>query len=79
MFNKTNFNILSSYKSDVNHKIVLEKDNNLSLSFLYSMLLKQLKMIKIYLKDYFQKEFIISSDTLYTLSVLFIKKSEEKW
>ena len=52
MFNKVNFNILSLYRSDVNHKIMLEKDNNLSLSSLYSMSLKQLKMMKIYLKDH---------------------------
>ena len=52
MFNKANFDILLSHRSDINHKIMLEKDNNLSLSSLYSMLLKQLKMMKIYLKDY---------------------------
>ena len=52
IFNKVNFNVLSSYRSDINHKIMLEKDNNLLLSSLYSMSLKQLKMMKIYLKDY---------------------------
>ena len=40
MFNKADFNILLSYRSDVDYKIVLEKDHNLSLSSLYSMSLK---------------------------------------
>ena len=52
MFSKANSDILSSYRSDVNHEIVLEKDNNLSLSSLYSMSLKQLEIMKIYLEDY---------------------------
>ena len=52
MFNKVNFNILSSYRSNIDYEIILEKDNNLSLSSLYNMLLKQLEMIKIYLKDH---------------------------
>ena len=78
IFSKADSDVLSLYRSDVDHEIVLEKDNNLSLSSLYSMLLKQLEIMKIYLEDYLQKEFIISSDTLYTLSVLFTKKSEER-
>ena len=40
MFSKANSDILSSYRSNINYKIVLEKDNNLLLSSLYSMLLK---------------------------------------
>ena len=40
MFNKVNSNILLSYRSDIDYKIMLEKDNNLSLSSLYNMLLK---------------------------------------
>ena len=78
MFNKVNFNILLLYRSNIDYRIMLEKDNNLLSSSLYNMLLKQLKMIKIYLKDHLQKEFIISSNALYTSSVLFVKKSEEE-
>ena len=40
MFSKADFNILSLYRSDINHEIILEKDNNLLLSSLYSMSLK---------------------------------------
>ena len=52
IFNKADFNILLLYRSNIDYKIMLEKDNNLSLSSLYSILLEQLKMMKIYFKDY---------------------------
>ena len=79
MFSKVNSDVLSLHRSDIDHEIMLEKDNNLSLSSLYSMLLKQFNIMKIYLKDYLQKEFIVSSDALYASSVLFAKKSKEEW
>ena len=69
---------LSLYKNKVNHNIILEEANNLILSSLYSMSLKQLKLIKIYLENHLKKDLIVLSDTLYTSSVLFAKKSEEK-
>ena len=40
MFNKVNFNILLLYRSDINYKIVLKKNNNLLSSSLYSIFLK---------------------------------------
>ena len=40
MFSKVNLNILSSHKSDINYKIILEKNNNLLSSSFYSMSLK---------------------------------------
>ena len=70
---------LSLHKNKVYHNIILKEENNLTSSFLYSMLLKQLKLIKIYLKDHLKKSFIVLSDALYASSVLFAKKPEEKW
>ena len=63
----------------MNHNIILEEINNLTSSSLYSMSLKQLKLIKIYLKDHLKKSFIVLSNALYASSVLFAKKSEERW
>ena len=70
---------LSLHKNKVNHNIILKKKNNLILSSLYSMLLKQLKLIKTYLENHLKKSFIVSSDASYASSVLFAKKSEEEW
>ena len=63
----------------MNHDIVLKEKNNLTSSLLYSMSLKQLKLVKIYLEDHLKKGFIVLSDASYTSSVLFAKKSEERW
>ena len=69
---------LSLHKNKMNHNIILKKENNLTLSSLYSMSLKQLKLIKAYLENHLKKGFIVFSDALYTSSVLFAKKSEEE-
>ena len=69
---------LSLHKNKVNHNIILEKINNLISSSLYSMSLKQLKLIKIYLENHLKKGFIVLSNALYTSSVLFAKKSEKE-
>ena len=79
IFNKKVSDQLSLHKNKVNHNIVLKEINNLILSSLYSMSLKQLKLIKIYLENHLKKGFIVLSDTLYTSSVLFAKKFEEEW
>jgi hypothetical protein len=47
----------------------------LGFSLLYYILLAELKAVKEYLLDNFNKDFIILSQALYTLSVLFVKKS----
>ena len=60
----------------MNHNIILKEENNLTSSPLYSMLLKQLKLVKAYLEDHLKKGFIVLSDAPYTSSVLFVKKSE---
>ena len=69
---------LPLYKNKMNHDIVLKEKNNLTSSLLYSMSLKQLKLVKIYLEDHLKKGFIVLSDASYTSSVLFAKKSEER-
>ena len=67
------------HKNKVNHNIILKDENNLALSPLYSMSLKQLKLVKTYLEDHLRKGFIVSSNTSYISPVLFAKKSEEGW
>ena len=79
VFSKVTSDQLSLHKNKMNHNIILKKKNNLTLSSLYSMSLKQLKLIKTYLENYLKKNFIVSSDASYTSSVLFAKKSEEEW
>ena len=60
----------------MDHNIVLKEENNLTSSPLYSMSLKQLKLVKAYLKDHLKKDFIVPSDAPYTSPVLFAKKPE---
>ena len=43
------------------------------------MSLKQLKLVKAYLKNHLKKGFIVLSDASYASSVLFTKKPEEEW
>ena len=78
-FSKKVSDQLSLHKNKVNHNIILEEINNLILSSLYSMSLKQLKLIKIYLENHLKKGLMVLSDALYTSSVLFAKKFEERW
>ena len=79
IFSKKASDQLPLHKDKVNHDIILKNENNLTLSSLYSMSLKQLKLIKAYLKNHLKKDFIVLSDALYASSVLFAKKPEEKW
>jgi hypothetical protein len=73
-FLKRDSNVLPLYYNGVDYNIKLTAKNTLSSSLLYSMLLKQLKLVKAYLDDYLQKEFITYSNAAYTFLVLFIKK-----
>ena len=79
IFSKKASDQFSLHKDKVNHNIILKNENNLTLSSLYSMSLKQLKLVKTYLKNHLKKGFIVLSDASYASSVLFAKKSEEKW
>ncbi len=63
----------------MDHNIILKEENNLTSSSLYSMLLKQLKLVKAYLKNHLKKGFIVPSDAPYTSPVLFTKKPEGGW
>ena len=49
---------LPLHKNKMNHDIVLKEKNNLTSSLLYSMSLKQLKLVKIHLKDHLKKGFV---------------------
>jgi hypothetical protein len=73
-FLKKDFNVLPLYCNGVNYNIKLTAKNTLLSSLLYSMLLKQLKLVKAYLDNYLQKEFITYSNAAYASLVLFIKK-----
>ena len=77
VFSKMASDQLPLLKDKMNYNIVLKEENNLILSSLYSMSLKQLKLVKAYLKDYLKKGFIVFSDALYASSILFAKKSKE--
>ena len=70
---------LPLHKEKVDHNIILKDENNLTSSPLYSMSLKQLELVKAYLKDHLKKGFIVPSNTSYASPVLFVKKSEGGW
>ena len=75
-FLKAALNKLVLYYFKVNYKIKLL--NNLkkiiAVLLLYYIFLKQLKLVKTYLKKHFKKSFIIFSLAFYSLLILFIKK-----
>jgi hypothetical protein len=73
VFSQTNSDKLSLYCT-IDYKIVLKQENLLRFSLLYYMLLAELKAVKEYLFDNFNKGFIVLSQALYTSSVLFVKK-----
>ena len=77
-FLKRDFNVLPLYCNSIDYNIKLTAKNTLLSSLLYSMLLKQLKLVKAYLDNYLQKEFITYSSALYALLVLFAKKPKGK-
>ena len=79
IFSKKASDQLSLHKDKMNHNIILKNENNLTLSSLYSMSLKQLKLVKAYLKNHLKKGFIVLSDASYASSVLFAKKPEGRW
>jgi hypothetical protein len=51
-FLKRDFNVLPLHYNGVDYNIKLTAKNTLSSSLLYSMLLKQLKLVKAYLDNY---------------------------
>ena len=79
IFSKKASDQLPLHKDKVDHDIILKNENNLTLSSLYSMSLKQLELIKAYLENHLKKSFIVLSDASYASPVLFAKKSEGEW
>ena len=77
-FLKRDSNVLPLHCNSIDYNIKLTAKNTLLFSLLYSILLKQLKLVKAYLDNYLQKGFITYSSTLYALLVLFAKKPKEE-
>ena len=74
IFLKTILDILPPYQEKVNYNIILKEDNTLSPNPLYNISLDQLEIVKNYLKNHFNKNFIIHNDVLYASPILFAKK-----
>jgi len=62
-----------------NHKIELEDESQSSRSQLYFMLSHKLQKIKKYLEKNLKKKFITLSKTLFTSSILFVKKKDDSF
>ena len=76
VFSKAASDELPPHRKGVDHDIVLEGENTLATSPLYSMSLEQLQLVKAYLEDHLRKGFIVQSDAPYASPVLFAKKPE---
>ncbi len=79
VFTKEKANILSSRRKH-DHCIKVEKDHESKheYAFLYNVSKAELLLIKQYLKEHFEKEFIESSTTLYVSLILFAKKTDDE-
>jgi hypothetical protein len=79
VFFKENADILSSHKKH-DHRIKLEKDHESDHEYasLYNLSEDELQLIKKYLKEHLDKDFIESSTTSYVSFILFAKKSDEE-
>jgi hypothetical protein len=79
VFFKEKVDILSSHRKH-DHRIELEKDHESDHEYasLYNLSEDELLLMKKYLKEHLNKEFIESNTTSYASSILFAKKSEEE-
>jgi hypothetical protein len=79
VFFKKKVDILSSHKKH-DHRIKLEKEHesNHEYASLYNLLEEKLLLIKKYLKEHLNKNFIESSIAFYASSILFAKKSDDE-
>ncbi len=79
VFFKKKIDILSSHKKH-DHRIELEKEHESShdYAFLYNLSKEKLQLVKKYLKEHLDKNFIKSSTASYVSSILFAKKSEDE-
>ncbi len=80
VFFKKKANILSSHKKH-DYRIELEKDHKSNHEYvsLYNLSEKELLLIKKYLKEHVNKDFIESSIASYASSILFAKNSDDKF
>ena len=64
----------------MDHDIVLEgSSSDLAPSPLYNILLEQLELVKVYLREHLYKGFIVLSDVPFAALVLFAKKPKGGW
>jgi hypothetical protein len=79
VFSKKKIDILSSHKKH-DHRKKLEKDHesNHEYASLYNLSEDELFLIKKYLKEHLNKDFIESSIVFYASSILFVKKSNDE-
>ncbi len=79
VFFKKKADILSSHRKH-DHRIKLEKDHELDheYAFLYNLSKEELQLIKKYLKEHLNEDFIESNIAFYALSILFAKKSDDE-
>jgi hypothetical protein len=79
VFFKKKADILSSHRKH-DHRIKLEKDHesNHEYASLYNLLKEELQLMKKYLKEHLNKNFIESSTASYASFILFAKKSDDE-
>jgi hypothetical protein len=79
VFFKKKADVLSFHKKH-NHRIKLEKDHEIDHEYasLYNFSKEELLLIKKYLKEHLNKNFIESSTAFYALFILFAKKSDDE-
>jgi hypothetical protein len=79
VFFKKKADILSSHRKH-DHCIKFKKDHESDheYAFLYNLSEEELLLIKKYLKEYLNKDFIESSTAFYASSILFAKKSDDE-
>jgi hypothetical protein len=79
VFFKKKADILSSHRKH-DHRIKLKRDHesNHEYASLYNLSEEKLQLIKKYLKEHLDKEFIESSIASYASSILFAKKSDDE-
>jgi hypothetical protein len=76
VFSKKKVDILSSHRKH-DHRIELEKDKTHEYASLYNMSKEELLLIKKYLQEHLNKDFIESSIASYASFILFAKKFDE--
>ncbi len=79
VFFKEKANVISSHrKHDHRIELLFEKKKDHEYAFLYNLSEEELQLIKKYLKEHLNKDFIESSTAFYASSILFVKKSDDE-